>query len=274
MHTSQSFAYYAAKLFVPIKDLAIDTTSNKPSFEAKPGDEFSLEGHKFFYKSNTVLEDGMYLASLFAINDGTSQKDRLKMIKNFRSNYSSLLEHVQILNNNDSDCVLDKVFAEPNSDERLVEMIIQGPGALAITHHKDKIFKIDLSGMEKYEVREGFIPYGGCLYFTSAYEPLSITYFGVTSVRGDENWEKYKFIFKSSLLTKLIIKTHALEYHLIHGSTVPQALFKLPDNNIVKILMQPFTYLNLESAAAAKTVLFGENRYFHRLFAFTFDSLE
>lgn len=269
-----SFARIVSKLFVPVKDVSIDLTSEKPSFEGKPGEEFMFFGHKFFYRPNKVLEVGMDIASEYPVTDNIEYKDRVEMINNFKEKYSSLLHHTEILNNNDSLCVLDTILEDPNSDERLIEMVRQGPGTLLIEHHKDEIFKVDLGDMEKYAVRDGFIPYGGCLYFDETYNLISISYGNITSLNGDNNWNQFKFIFKSSLLVKLVIKVHASEYHLILGSIVPQTIFKLSDGNAIKELMLPFIYHNLESSAAAKTVLFGRGRFFDRLFAFTNESLD
>ena len=268
-----SFTKFLSMIFVPGTIAQIAFTS-KPFFDDIPGEQYTFHDHKFFYRPLIGLEAAMYVASLLPFYDCPHQKDRIEMITDFRSNYSSLLGYKDILNNNDTLSILDNISANPNSDERLIEMITQGPGAVYIEKHEENVFKIDISDLEAYKVRDGFIPYGGCLYFDQRYKLKSIKYMDTISYPGDANWEKFKFIFKSSLLVKIIVKMHATEYHIIYGSTMAQTILSLDDENKIKSLMLPFVYHNLEGTAKAKCILFGENRYFHRLFAFTFESLE
>src|SRR5690348_5892079 len=88
-----SYAHYISKIFVPAKDLQIAITPQKPSFEATPGEKFTLLGHDFFYRPDCGLEAAMYVSSFISVTDSLRYKDRLKMIKNFRIDYSSLLNH-------------------------------------------------------------------------------------------------------------------------------------------------------------------------------------
>lgn len=209
-----------------------------------------------------------------SINDSNIQKDRIELIKDFRCEYTELLREKDVLDNNSGEVIVNTITTYPNSDERLIEMITQGIGAILIENHMSDIFKIDLSNMENYKVRDGFIPYGGCLYFDDKYNLMSIEYCNTPSYPGDDNWEKFKFIFKSSLLVTAVLKVHACNYHIIYGSLVPQSILLLNKKNSLRPLMLPFIYNNLEATELAKTILFGKNRYFHRLFAFTIESLD
>jgi len=268
-----SFTQFISMIFIPATIAEITDTS-KPFFDDISGEQYTFHDHTFFYRPLIGLDAAMYVASLLPFNDSNEQKDRIEMIQDFRSEYASLLGYRDILNNNDSLSIINSISSNPNSDERLIEMITQGPGAVLIDYHTDDVFKIDLSDLENYEVRDGLIPYGGCLYFDQHYKLISIKYMDVISYPADNNWEQFKFIFKSSLLVKVVVKMHACEYHVIYGSTVAQSISLLNDGNKLKSLMLPFVYHNLEGTTNAKTILFGENMYFHRLFAFTYESLE
>lgn len=274
---SSSFIDIISKLFVPVKDLANSLTQdgkNIPFQTLSPGSEFSLCDHKFYHRSNRLMEAAMYASTYVPVSDQIVDMDPIQMIHNFQNNYGKLLLHTDILDNNNSLEATDKNIGDHSSDARLTEMIKQGPAALLIEHHDEFVFKIDLNNMSKYHVRTGFIRYGGCLLFNDDYQLLSIEYNEVKSKPGDKNWNKFKFIFKSSLLAHLVIRIHACYYHLVYGSCVPQTISQLSTDNDIRVLMAPFVYHNLEAAASAKSVLFGEGRYFHRLFAFQFLALE
>ena len=55
-------------------------------------------------------------------------------------------------------------------------------------------FKVDISALEDIEVREPYVPLGGCAYFTKDAEILGIIYQDVVYLPHDSDWE-YPFFF-------------------------------------------------------------------------------
>ena len=275
---NENFCQFAtavvSNVFVPFKNLEIEQTNTSNIFYNTSIKQKScvFSGRTFFYEKDLVLETLMYAASWSPMPDSNVRKDPNEMMKEFYERFKRLFSHNNILIENDS----DNLFGTDNNinnDERLMTMIKQGPGALLIEECGPNIFKVDVSHLGNYEVRDGYIKYGGCFYFSNQ-GPIKIEYGGITYLPSGKEWNWVKYIFKSSLLVKLVIQIHATYYHLVYGSLIPSTIFKLDDTSNIRKFMAPFLYKNLHSAEAAMTVLYGKGRYFHRLFAFTFEALE
>jgi hypothetical protein len=199
----------------------------------------------------------------------------LEMIEDFKKKYANILQYADVIIGQGGLELLNNPRHDPESDEFLKLFISQGPGAILIKRSEtDGFYHIDVNDMSQFEVRKGFIKYGGKITFDSQFNIDSIEYDGKIYHPGDNHWHHVKYILRSSIIVSNTIKHHAGYLHLFCGSRVPYALDKLPDNHYLNIFMNPFTYNNIPAANLAKTVLYGNRRYFHRLFAFTKKGLD
>lgn len=267
-----SFTYILSKLLIP--QAGSTFVNYKPNLDTtKNPIPFILNGHQFFFEPNRPLELAMWTASLLPFRDHNRRLDPIMMIEQFKKTYSHILSNSDILFSQDSCSVLETIIQDPGSDYRLKLFIKQGPGSIRIMPIGNYLYKIDLSEMEKFPVRKGFIPYGGSLIFDNNFTPLSITYDNNIYMPSDLLWPQAKYIFRSSLIVSNTIKIHAGYFHLFYGSNVPNALHTLPSDHCLRRFMIPFTYKNISTAELAKTVLYGKDKYFHRVTAFTIEGL-
>lgn len=255
-----SFEDVVLKIFDPIKTLenSISKPYN-PNTIPSPGVSFELYGETFYSTPNRFMEAAMYAASFLPICDKIEYKDPKSMIEEFRNTYPWLLSKTDILNNNDSLNI---------DDWTLKDFIISGPGILLLEKDGDK-FKIDVNHLSKYPVRGGFMRYGGSIILDANLNPILLEYNGKKAEYMTDESKELKFYIVSSMLVDIVIRIHACQYHIIH-SRIAQ---KIALDKRYKF-MYPFIYKNLDSTEAARTVLFGTNRYFHRLYAFTENGLD
>lgn len=252
--------------YVPIKELDLDTN--------KGIKKFVMYDHVFFHTPRFLLGIVMKLLSLLPMYDSNIRKNYTYLIDKFKTDYKQVLRHLDVLKNQNSFDALSELNHEPGSDTNLQLLLKQGPASMLIMQIDDGLYKVDLSEMSSYEVRPGFIPYGGCVYFNSNFDLISIKYMDNVYTPDSTYWPQIKYIFRSSLMTYNTIKYHAGYFHLLYGSHLPFALNVLPQDHYLKKLMLPFTYKNSQASELARIVLYGNRRYFHRMFAFTDKGLD
>jgi hypothetical protein len=268
------FSSLITDIFIYLQKKKIESSKNQETEEINFDQEIAIDTdvmyeHKFYYIANKKLELALEIFKSIPVHDTNIRKDTNKLIRKFHCKYQNLLNYTDILAGNDSEEILNF----PTDSDRLIDIVTQGPGVLLLERNKGKNsdlwpFKIDLNEMTKYEVRDGFIKYGGCLYIDND-ENMEIEYMGKYYDRLSSDWNWAKFIFKSSLIVCSVIKYHAAQYHTIYGSLIPAAILKLSPCNQIRKMMLPFIYNTLVGAESARTVLFGKGKYFDRLFAFT-----
>lgn len=284
------FSSIVADLFAPAlshenKSINVESINFE---EIVPIKSNTLDDYSFYYTPDTALELGMDIARVIPVVDSNVRKDPLELIRNFHHKFKHLLNETDIMIDNDDDEILRISDRNPNTDDRLLEMIKQGPGSLLLEPYlisdnaarhqnispkcNEIILQINLNEMLNYDVRNGFMKYGGCLYIDTN-DNMQIEYSGNIYTQLSPEWNRIKFIFKSSLIVYLVIKYHASYYHLIYGSLIPTVLLGMPPSYEIRRLMLPFIYNNLQAAEKAHTVLYGGGKYFHRLFAFTESAL-
>lgn len=248
--------------YKPVELMNLSTTCNPTSF--------TLCGHTFYHSQNILLQTLIKIVSFLPFADSNYRENYKTLIESFKINYSNILAHADLVFNEISVAsdVADS-SENPNSDTYLKYFVSQGPGSILIKKNTtDDFYSIDLNEMTKFEVRSGFIPYGGKLVFDSDFKFQSIQYNGKIFFPCDAHWNHLKYIFRSSLITNNIIKYHAGYLHLFCGSRVPFALSKMQSDHYLNILMIPFTFKNIPAVELAKNILYGNRKYFHRVFAF------
>lgn len=164
-------------------------------------------------------------------------------------------------------------WKNPTSDQCLKNIIRQGLGSHMIKRY-NKNYTIDLSYMEQFDVRPGILKYGSRIVFDKKFNLISITYQNTVYTPENPEWERAKFIFRSSLITANVIQTHGIVYHMLYASNVASSLSELSKDDPLRILMTPFQYGNMDTATKARRILFEGKSYLKRMFGFTDSALE
>ncbi len=260
-----------AKLFVPADALKNALTILPSHYHLQSGKPFVLHDKTYYSIPNGAMEFVSDLASKSKLKDKLQYKHSDELIKSFREQYKLILSK-RILGNNDSlDILNNSDNKQSNSDENFMEFLTCGTGVLLVEKNEED-FKVDVNHLFTYPVRDGFIKYGGKVVFSKD-KLITLEYNGKVINSNHTDWDYFKFIIKSSIIAEAIIRIHACQFHIKH-SIVAQAISKLNSKNKIYELMAPFLYKNLDSSEAAKVILLGEGRYFHRLFAFTYEGLD
>lgn len=226
----------------------------------RDGTPFTLKGNTYYSEPDLFLASLMNVISYYPLDRPLEYLPAADLYTEFQQLYEQLLRS-EVVRRNDVGSTLTKMSTPP-----LEEFIQAGPGALLIRRSGEGIYKVDVDQLSKYPVRDGFLRYGGCLTFDAEWKDVKLTYGGITVDRNDERWPTYEFYFRSSVLVWLVVSLHACYYHIRLSTYVQSQL----SNERLK----PFLHRNLASTEAARIVLLGEWRYFHRLYAFTYEGLD
>lgn len=285
-----SYTQVIAKLFVPADTLKNTLTILPHNYSLSKGKPFQLYENTYYSIENRAMELASELASKIEVKDNLQfSSDPNALIKSFRKTYKTLLSK-RILGNNDSMDIFKNSSPESNSDLKFLEFLTCGPGSLLVKREESKDslelrestdsnlskYVVDVSDLYNYPVREGYIRYGGKVSFDKdRVYSIEVVENGdkVLVLPSDDKWNYYKFLIKSSIIVYCIVRVHACQFHIKH-SIVAQAISSLDKGNKIYELMAPFLYKNLESSEAARAILLGEGRYFHRLFSFTYEGLD
>jgi len=137
------------------------------------------------------------------------------------------------------------------------------------------LFKVDLSVMEDIEVRENYVPLGGCAYFTKDAEILGIIYKSVVYLPGDSDWEWAKFHWRSSVFMIVTGLDHLVGGHmLISGRTTLATEEILNKTHPLRIFLKPHTHFSQNVNWNAVFALFPANGLLHRASPFTGKGLD
>lgn len=284
MDSFTKILYYFRKYF------GKDKYQKKILEEEEYTDKFIFNNKSFFGKeSNRFYSFIFYLISFIPVIDKPYEKIASKELSLlFSKEYERILKE----NMYDEDIFQSKIenygkYPSELTDELFSHYVIKaGIGSIFIEKNEDEHmetceYKIDLAFMEKYSVREGYVKYGGICYLNKNLDVIGIKYNGNFiklnfSTEIDElKWNKAKVLFLSSLITHATIYYHAYYGHLICGSEFNFNLKNyLPKESAIRQLMIPFTFDNFKTSSLANKILFNKGKYFHRLFAFTWESLD
>lgn len=186
---------------------------------------------------------------------------------------NDLQESVKVIYGDLLDIYKPESFINPTSDKCLINIIRQGIGSHMIKK-MNKLYTIDLLYLDQFDVRSGIMRYGAKIIFDYKFRLISITYQNKTYTSDDKEWEKAKYIFRSSLITATIIQTHGIVYHMLYASNVALSLSILSNDDPLKILMTPFQFGNMDTATKARRILFEGKSYLRRMFGFTDNGLK
>jgi hypothetical protein len=166
------------------------------------------------------------------------------------------------------------LWEDPESDVALQRYVSQGLAAHMLEANEQG-YVVDLSFMDKYEVRSGFQRYGAVLHLSPALEPVSIDWGGRTAKPGSDRWEEAKLVFRSSTATAATIRDHAVRCHMLTANGAVVATRRsLPPAHPIRRLLMPFQYRTPTINWDALLLLVGPRAIFHRLFAFEWSGLD
>jgi len=136
-------------------------------------------------------------------------------------------------------------------------------------------FKVDISALEDIEVREPYVPLGGCAYFTKDAEILGIIYQDVVYLPHDSDWEWIKFHWRSSVFMIVTGLDHLVGGHmLISGRTTLATEEILNKTHPLRIFLKPHTHFSQNVNWNAVFALFPANGLLHRASPFTGKGLD
>ena len=143
------------------------------------------------------------------------------------------------------------------------------------SHPEESVYKVDLSYLGKYEVRDKFTKYGHIAYFNKDRVLLGIysCCYNKIHTSSDPEWEHIKFGFRSSLVTDITLKYHLSYVHFIHSNSMMiGARESLSKDHPLRRLLKQHYYRSSVINWAAKEILVPLNQLAHRTWAFTDDS--
>jgi hypothetical protein len=131
-------------------------------------------------------------------------------------------------------------------------------------------FVLALNAFSKFETRPGFGKYGGDMYFTSDGLPaLIITPDGREVKRGAKDWQYWKFVFRSSLVSIITLVDHLHLTHYRAANMIAKVSRRtLPPNHPNRRLVSIFTFGSIFINNLAHHMLIGQKSPLHRATAF------
>lgn len=132
-------------------------------------------------------------------------------------------------------------------------------------------YRIALNVFSELSVRDGFGRYGVDLYFNEDELPvLLVTPDNHTVVRGDKQWQYWKFVWRSTLITGITLVDHLHFTHFRSASLLSRATrIKLPSDHPQRRLLSIFTFGSIFVNIQATHVLLGPNHLLHRATPFS-----
>ncbi|CAE8600909.1 unnamed protein product, partial [Polarella glacialis] len=125
----------------------------------------------------------------------------------------------------------------------------------------------DLSAME---VRAGFAKYGSNMYFSAEGMPLMIvTTDGREVLRGDKDWQYWKFVWRSTLVSSITLVDHLHLAHFHSANTLARAIRKsLHHDHPIRRFLSIFTFGSIWVNNIAMHTLLGPKHVLHRSLPF------
>ncbi|CAE7578956.1 unnamed protein product [Symbiodinium pilosum] len=132
-------------------------------------------------------------------------------------------------------------------------------------------FRIALNVFGGLVVRDGFGKYGVDLYFNEDGLPtLLVTPDGDKVARGDKQWQYWKFVWRSTLVTGVTLVDHLHFTHFRTGNLLSRSIrIALPPDHPHRRLLSIFTFGTIFVNIQAVHVLLGPNHLLHRATPFS-----
>jgi len=131
-------------------------------------------------------------------------------------------------------------------------------------------FTIKLNDFKSFKVRPHFGHYGVDLYFTAEGLPAALqTTDGKWIKRGDKDWQYWKFVWRSTLVTVITLMDHLYLTHFKSSGTLARSIRSaLPPNHSLRRILSIFSFGAIFVNLQAQFVLVGKNAMLHRAAAF------
>ena len=132
-------------------------------------------------------------------------------------------------------------------------------------------FRIPLNSLSGFQVRDHFGKYGVDLYFTEDGLPALLeTPAGDIVVRGDKEWQYWKFVWRSTLVTGITLTDHLHFTHFRTGNVMARAVrVAVKGSNPLRRVLSIFTFGTIFVNVQAVHVLCGPNHLLHRATPFS-----
>lgn len=129
---------------------------------------------------------------------------------------------------------------------------------------------VKASAFSSLPVRQHFARYGGDMHFNADGLPIMIETPGGRQVdRNDADWQYWKFVWRSSLVSTITVEDHLHVAHFraanVMATAVRSSLF--PDHPMRRLL-SVFTFLSIDTNLNAMHVLIAEDHVLHRAVPF------
>lgn len=127
-------------------------------------------------------------------------------------------------------------------------------------------FAVKCNDFKSFKVRPGFGNYGVDMYFTSEGLPAALqTSEGKWILRGDRDWQYWKFVWRSSLTTIITLVDHLYLTHFKSSNTLARSIRSvLPPNHSLRRFLSIFSFGAIFVNLQAQFVLVGKNAMLHR----------
>lgn len=140
---------------------------------------------------------------------------------------------------------------DKHSDDALTRICLYGIGAhrVEVECQDGQFYVVRTNCLSGLPVRDGFESYGGDAYFNEAWRPVMIVDQGLQEdskvvVRpGDDDWERCKFRFRSSLFSLVTLVDHLYFLHLqLANFFVTSVREQMSESHPIRRFLTPFTY--------------------------------
>jgi len=129
-------------------------------------------------------------------------------------------------------------------------------------------FTVRMEGLfEDVPLRPGMAQWGGNAFFDGEGHLRALQYDGQTLIAGDgsRDWEYFKFVFRSSLISKVTAFDHLVVTHIIYSETLAMAVTEnLGPDNELRMFLNPHILGTLKVNMGASNNLFPSNSLVHR----------
>lgn len=131
-------------------------------------------------------------------------------------------------------------------------------------------FLVSLNGFSSLETRPHFGRYGADMYFTAAGVPaLIVTPEGLEIERNHKQWQYWKFVWRSTLLSIITVQDHLYHGHFqVGGSLANNIRASVPADHPLRRFLSIFTYGTINVNSFALDSLLGSKHVLHRALPF------
>ncbi|MBE9069102.1 hypothetical protein IQ260_20865 [Leptolyngbya cf. ectocarpi LEGE 11479] len=170
-------------------------------------------------------------------------------------------------------------WQETTSDKTMSLLAFQGIGSHRLEQVKDDpnaAYRVDLSWMVAFPVREGFERYGACAFFDNNRQLIRIytAYNDKTHYPNAPTWEAAKWCWRCSLFAGVTVADHLGSVHYLASNLLVTATREqLPPEHPFRRLLTPFIYGTADVNRDAYVLLSPKQGLAHRTFAFTYDGM-